>query len=382
MNADSNSSPALADSAAGALTSPLEVLLAALDAWREPEAFSCARRPPQAGVVNEMRLATDPNQRYFLYIPRGDTATRRIFVTVHGISRNAEEHAREFADLAERYGLVVVAPLFDEARYPDYQRLGRSGKGERADLMLDRIVAEAAHWSGADGRRFHLFGYSGGGQFAHRYAMAHPERVVSYAIGAAGWYTLPDADQKYPMGTRASERLPDLQFAADRFLTIPAAVFVGERDVHDGTALRQSEQLRAEQGENRHERGLNWIESMRRAAHAAGFDTAFHFESLPRSPHCFQKSMTRGGLGQRVLDWMFPQPSPATRIVDMGTVETASAERDLHAKPPTGWRATLATLIAAAARMERVNGARAQEPSRDSSNASARPLRTCAAGPP
>lgn len=382
MNAASNSSPALAESAAEALAHPLESLLAALDAWREPDAFSCVRRAPQAGVVNEMRLATDPNQRYFLYIPRGDTAARKIFVSVHGISRNAEEHAREFADLAERYGLVVVAPLFDEARYPDYQRLGRSGKGERADLMLDRIVAEAAHWSGADGRCFHLFGYSGGGQFAHRYAMAHPERVTSYAIGAAGWYTLPDADQKYPMGTRASERLPDLQFEADRFLTIPAAVFVGERDVHDGTALRQSEQLRAEQGENRHERGLNWIESMRRAAHVAGFDTAFHFESLPRSPHCFQKSMKRGGLGQRVLDWMFPQPSPATYLVDTGTIEATTPERTLPVTPYSGWRATLATLIAAVPRKERAKGARASEPSGDSSNGSARPLRTCAAGPP
>jgi pimeloyl-ACP methyl ester carboxylesterase len=339
MSAALNSCPALPEPATDALARTLESLFATFDSWLGHEAIGVARPAPQVGRVTEMRLASDPAQRYYLYIPRGDSGVRRLFVTVHGISRNAEEHALAFAALAERYGLVVVAPLFDEARYPDYQRLGRSGKGERADLMLDRIVAEAAHWSGADATRFHLFGYSGGGQFAHRYALARPERIAAYAIGAAGWYTLPDATQKYPMGTRASERLPDLRFDADRFLAVPAAVFVGERDVHDGTALRQSEQLRAEQGENRQERGRNWIEAMRRAARAGGHDTAFHFETLPRSPHCFAKSMRRGGLGERVLQWMFDLPLAENAGRGDSDARNPVATPDRCAAPTAEWLA-------------------------------------------
>ena len=356
MSAVSNSCPALPEAAADAFVRPLEALFAAFDALFGDDAARSARPEPQAGRVSEMRLASDPTQRYFLYIPRGDSGARRIFVTVHGISRNAEEHAQEFAELAERYGLVVVAPLFDEERYPDYQRLGRSGKGERADLMLDRIVAEAAHWSGADATRFHLFGYSGGGQFAHRYALARPERIATYAIGAAGWYTLPDATQKYPMGTRGSERLPDLQFDADRFLAVPAAVFVGERDVHDGTALRQSEQLRAEQGENRQERGRNWIEAMRRAARAGGHDTAFHFETLPKSPHCFIKSMRRGGLGERVLQWMFEQRLATAGGQAEALAGSAAATPGVGKELTAEWRVAVPATTAATPTGERSSG--------------------------
>lgn len=365
-----NASIALPEATADALLRPLDALFDSLEGFFARDTSRVARRAPRVGVVEEMRLASDPAQRYFLFIPRGDSARRRIFVAIHGISRNADEHAAEFSRLAERHGLVIVAPLFDETRFPDYQRLGRSGKGERADLMLDRIVAEVAQLSGTDGTRFHLFGYSGGGQFAHRYALAHPERVVAYAIGAAGWYTLPDAAQKYPLGIRSTERLPDLAFDPRRFLAIPAAVFVGDRDVHDGTALRQSERLRAEQGENRHERGRTWIDAMTHAARSLAMETEFHFESLPRSPHCFLKSMRRGGLGERVVAWMFDRPQevrpPLCGDVTLSLVPAFTAER-----------------IAPKAILScKANGDPATGATMRASPAGASRIRTCAAGPP
>ena len=55
-------------------------------------------------------------------------------------------------------------------------------------------------FTGAAAGPFYLFGFSGGAQFAHRYVLAHPDRVAAAGIGAAGWYTFPDSATPYPYG--------------------------------------------------------------------------------------------------------------------------------------------------------------------------------------
>lgn len=299
--------PRLHEPATGTLPDHLLALLAGVGQWFRADLASSPDTAVRPGVVQERVLLDDWQQHYFVYVPRELNATRPLFVAIHGISRNAREHAEQFTALADRYGVAVVAPLFDEQRFPDYQRLGRRGRGARADLMLQRIVDEFAALIGVDASRFCLFGYSGGGQFAHRFALAHPGRVAAYAVGAAGWYTLPDPTLRFPMGIGNSPRLTGIAFQAEAFLAIPAAVFVGDRDIHTGSALRQSAQLRATQGENRFERGRHWIAAMTRAAREQCLDTEFHFEALPRSPHCFLKSIRRGRLGERVFAWLFDQ---------------------------------------------------------------------------
>ena len=69
-------------------------------------------------------------------------------MTVHGISRNAEEHAKKFAPYAEQYGVILIAPFFSEKDFPDYQRLGRKGRGERADSALKAIIKDLAESTG------------------------------------------------------------------------------------------------------------------------------------------------------------------------------------------------------------------------------------------
>ncbi len=267
--------------------------------------ISDAQTVPEMGVVLHRTLADDPRQHYFMYVPRNGGATARIFVTVHGISRNAHEHAERFAPFAERYGVVLIAPYFSHERFPDYQRLGRKGKGERADMALDSIVAEVGQLTGAEISKLFLFGYSGGAQFVHRYALAHPERVARVVLGAAGWYTLPDPNVKYPKGIAPTKNLPDVTFDPARFLTIPTCVLVGERDVRQDVALNKSPKIAQQQGATRLERGAHWIGAMTRAAAAHGLDTSYTFHTLPRSRHSFTKSMGRGKMGEMVFNCLF-----------------------------------------------------------------------------
>lgn len=269
---------------------------------------------PVPGVLTRLQLAGDREQTYYVYLPRLVQPGAAMVVTVHGISRNAREHALRLAPFAERYGVVLVAPLFEESRFPDYQRLGRPDRGERADLMLERIVDELARTTLADPRKLYLFGFSGGGQFVHRFAMAHPERVASYAVGAAGWYTFPSDSLSFPRGTSIpADGFEDVTFDAERYLRIPALVLVGERDNHQGSAMRHGIRLNRQQGDSRLERGEHWIAAMRTAAREHGYETRFEFARLQRSGHSFRRAATRGNLGEQVFRWFFgSEPAPVT----------------------------------------------------------------------
>src|SRR5690606_34766550 len=106
--------------------------------------------------------------------------------------------------------------------------------GVRSDQALMRIVDSVAASTGADGSRLHLFGYSGGAQFAHRFAMLHPERTAAAVVGAAGWYTFPDASLPYPLGIGPSEAFPGLQFDPRAFARTRFVVLIGEKDSRRG----------------------------------------------------------------------------------------------------------------------------------------------------
>jgi len=256
------------------------------------------------GEILQRQLKTDPDQIYYLYIPVNAGSSPKLFVSVHGISRNAGECARYFTDLADLYGVVVVSPLFTKLRFPYYQRLGRQDQGLRADRMLDLIVEEVGWLTTADNSRMYLFGYSGGGQFVHRYAMTHPGRVAGIALGAAGWYTFPDPDCRYPRGTGSSRKLPDIGFDPDKFLRIPACVLVGERDNRTDSSLNQSGRINEQQGCNRLQRGRRWIEAMQQAARSRGLTTPYRFHVLPKAGHSFRRCMLRGAMGNIVFKFL------------------------------------------------------------------------------
>ena len=97
------------------------------------------------GQVVQRSLQGDPTQRYFTYVPQKGGQGARLIVSVHGISRNAEENAVGFARRAERYGVVLVAPLFPAERFPDYQpsRITASAEALTSSALSASLLSQA-----------------------------------------------------------------------------------------------------------------------------------------------------------------------------------------------------------------------------------------------
>jgi len=254
-----------------------------------------------------LRRSVDGMQQldYFAYIPAQGQRNDRVFVSVHGISRNAEQHLEGFAAQAEAYGAVMIAPLFPAASFPYYQRLGSSVNQQRSDLAFDQILQDAARWLDIRLEPLHIFGFSGGGQFAHRFAMFYPKRVARMVLGAPGWYTFPDPEQQYPLGLRSTEEWPRLKFSPARFLKIGSLVLVGDADDIRDHDLNKMRRIDASQGLNRVERGERWVNAMRALARAFNVPSDFRFEMVPNANHAYESYLAHPPFAEQVFSFLF-----------------------------------------------------------------------------
>ena len=214
-------------------------------------------------------LSFEPGLRYLLGVPKELNEAPPVVVCIHGIRRNVQEQFRAFAPLAEQAGWLLLVPLFAADSFPDYQRLGRPGRGGRADLSLLGLIGHLKARFSLPERAIYLFGHSGGAQFVHRFVMVHPRHVARYAISAPGWYTFPDESLVYPCGLARGAARGELLRLSD-FLRIQGAVFVGSADCHRGPNVRCNPTVDTQQGVHRLERAMRWTRAMNARAREMG----------------------------------------------------------------------------------------------------------------
>ncbi len=274
-----------------------------------------------AAVTSQARACTPANFRLvfrpaphdgalacWIALPEWIDRSAPALVAVHGIRRGAEEQAALFAPQAAALGRVVIAPLFDAQRWPRYQRLG--GGADAALLgLLERLGGEGV----APLDRFDLFGFSGGAQFAHRFAMLHPERIARLCVASAGWYTFADA-APYPYGLGADSghdaRAARMRSRLDAFLRLPIDVCVGARDDRRDANTRSGDAIDRQQGRNRRARASRWSEALAIEAAVRGIVPRIRHVVLPGCGHDFRRCAQRGGLAEQVLRVpMAPLPS-------------------------------------------------------------------------
>lgn len=218
-----------------------------------------------------------------------------LVISVHGFTRQPLEHAAAMAPPVLARGWALLVPVFDERRHRRYQQLLHPRRGTRSDLALINLVERLAPEHGLARSGWGLFGFSAGAQFAHRFALRHPDRLAALGVGAAGWYTWPDPTRVYPQGWGGLDtQLGGADPAA--FLRLPLRLWVGERDDGPDRHFRESADLSAWQGGSRLARAENWAQALA----AAGRAQAPEVTRIPRAGHSFTACDRRGRLAEEV----------------------------------------------------------------------------------
>ena len=196
-------------------------------------------RPSTAAFWSRGRtpvFASTYDQRfsYCLYVPDDLGPRAPLVVVQHGTERNFllyRDHLRSFAD---EHGALVLAPLFpagidDPADLHNFKFL--EYRGIRFDRVLLAMVEEVAQRYPVDPERFYLHGFSGGGQFAHRFGYLHPERLAGLSIGAPGRITRLDDTLPWWLGTADFEKRFGQAIDLDALRRVPVLMVAGEDDV-------------------------------------------------------------------------------------------------------------------------------------------------------
>ncbi|MEW2500626.1 alpha/beta hydrolase [Amycolatopsis sp. CA-161197] len=179
----------------------------------------------------------DQRLSYGLFVPTDHTpeaAPLPLVVVQHGTGRSAERYRDQWADFATRHRCVILAPLFPAGigkrrelhsfKFLEYD-------GIRFDEELLHIVEEVGEEFNTETETFFLHGFSGGGQFAHRFFYAHPGRLAGISIGAPGRITQLDDSLPWWLGTGGFREKFGIELDLAALRRVPVQMVVGSADV-------------------------------------------------------------------------------------------------------------------------------------------------------
>jgi len=119
----------------------------------------------------------------YLPDPLNPTMTYQLVVGVHGLGRRAND-AAGLKNWAQRGDVIVIGPVFETRGERPYQ----NGDGIHAEKLIDLFETLKKTYNLRD--KMFLHGFSGGSQFAHRFAMLHPDLVCGVSAHSGGtWAT-------------------------------------------------------------------------------------------------------------------------------------------------------------------------------------------------
>lgn len=168
------------------------------------------------GQIPFTALKSDPRISYALYVPPSHYenppgAKIPLLVSIHGTRRNMSSLYTSLPAFADSTPCAILVPLFPA---------GLEGPNDfnlymnlrimrlRSDLavlgMLDEI---AFRWPGIETEKVFMMGFSGGGQFVHRFLYLYPERLRAVSVGAPGQVTLLDRELRWPKGIKDVEEI-------------------------------------------------------------------------------------------------------------------------------------------------------------------------------
>src|SRR5476651_486350 len=256
--------------------------------------------PPGAGVMHIPIAQGKKTLDVFTYQPADADDTTPIVIVMTGVDRNAATYRNDWMTVADQYHLRVIVPRFSEQDFPgaagynlgnlvDAKTHRKLPASQWAFTIVDTLFSQMQKQGITSQQQYYLFGNSAGCQFVHRMLTLLPQPQVKAAVcAAAGWWTLPDTDQRWPYGLRESPIAVSQQQLANYFAK-PMLIAVGsDDDDPDNRQLRRSKQVMA-QGTNRLERAESYFTTSQQRAEQNNTPFNWHFVDLPDVGHSGSK---------------------------------------------------------------------------------------------
>ncbi len=254
------------------------------------DSAAIARALYDLGPTPVMSCKADPRFGYCLYVPKdlgkGGPAPDLV-VAMHGTGRGFIDYRNAFSEFARWNNCIVLAPLFPIGVLGDDNRDGFKYMREgtiRYDEILLAMVSEVGARYGLSFEQFALFGYSGGGHFAHRFLLLQPQKLWAVSVGAPGSVTLLDPSRDWWVGTRNMAALFGKEPDIEAMRRVPVQMIVGAADLETWEITHR-------------EGGRNWmpdanhagrtrperLDSLRRSFEEAG--VSVRFDLVPNMAH-------------------------------------------------------------------------------------------------
>lgn len=247
-------------------------------------------RSSERRTTAQFACAMDQRFSYCMYVPESYDEDAHdlwpLVVVVHGTLRTAQSFRDKFAEFAEAHRVIVLAPLFpagiddpsDENNYKFIEY-----HGIRFDRILLSMIGQVAQRFRVQTQRFLMFGFSGGGQFVHRFLYLHPDRLLAVSIGAPGLITVLDSARPWWVGTQGFKAMFGVEPDIEAMKAVRVHMIIGDADISTDIQVEPTSSLYMP-GAN--ESGTTRIERLRTLA--ASFERAgipVRFELAPGVKH-------------------------------------------------------------------------------------------------
>lgn len=202
-------------------------------------ALTLRAAPIPAGISSQEIATTGGTLKVFTYKPSLYKDGPLVLV-FHGVNRNAEDYRNFAIAVAERFKVLVAAPLFDKERFPAdaYIRGGLLNKDgslrpreQWTYALVPQLVEALRKGEGKPDLPYFLLGHSAGGQFLARLAAFYPTEAKRIVAGNPGSHLFPrrDWDFGYGFGKLPAEISDDA--ALQRYLASPLTIYLGTGDI-------------------------------------------------------------------------------------------------------------------------------------------------------
>ncbi|MBV7457093.1 alpha/beta hydrolase [Acidovorax sp. sif1233] len=235
------------------------------------------------------------------YRPAHATDHSPIVLVQHGVMRNGDDYRDFWMPAADEHGLVIIAPTFSNAQWPDVvsynngNLLATADREAHADTVpanppgdwsytvVTRLVDELKASGVLTTQPLYLFGHSAGGQFVHRLmSVLTPGTFAGVAAGNPGWYTLPLLELPFPEGLAGT---PADTGSLARLFAYPLTILAGDQDIATADVHLPSEPAALRQGPHRYARALNYYATARAEAARRGLPLAWQLHTVAGIGH-------------------------------------------------------------------------------------------------